>query len=792
MLIQHEMILQEMSSLLEMIIIKGKKNGLMRDKHADFAIQFEEEIIHHDITGQPDRWSLYCGSETGNLYKVEEESNGHKDSDRELYGNHEIFTDLLSDDGTAKSKSSIPIHYVTKSSAIYTFSERILSISCYGSILAVCLSKPTAYVTQVYSVNESKHLSVLTSFYVPKSKDIDSKRTPSLVYFCTCPLIEETCDVIPSSTLNLNAPLYTGIFGRSSVLLKSDIILFCPPEGDVFYAPLKSLDCNNRRFDWTEFKLLHHTSQPVTSVCSIKLKEKRDKKKNVFDVDTDDYDFSLKDSVVIASADGKCSVILEEESDLHFVDVVLPGPVVDLSICGTSIFVSTGRDMYRLELEVTYQNGSPVINIVKRDSLHLTNVSHLLCLPDHSEVEDRKCQLLCNFRSGKVKIINPIDRLNISEFADGKNSGTKIKELLQCIDSCQRESNKLNMLRSEQTIFLRQLHLAAYLLSTDNQKSSLFQCKTPTTTPLSGLLSDVCICCHITNTSKLSLSIDWSVLVHISQHNCTNKSVSKSVKLAKDFGDGETISISTNLPSLEIKIPYQVEITLLLHLPSIIEGKGLHGTCGKQTLPVIIHTESIDILYFLHHAEKFHRMIHWPDIKPDDVIQQLAMKQPIARTLMENTVVQSRVQEESCSFDLYFVTNNKLKEQEILTQLFQNSFLSEDVIPNPVSLLSLAGHRASIGMSRSADKGQGQEVWKLTVQLDMTSLAAALRLGIVRRLQNLHFNRVHLNPTKDSRPVPDPRNSLKDLHKKMNEVNCDATVDSSQKLQTVYKQLRQT
>ena len=104
---------------------------------------------------------------------------------------------------------------------------------------------------------------------------------------------------------------------------------------------------------------------------------------------------------------------------------------------------------------------------------------------------EEKCNMICRFRDGSARVINPDERSRTNAGVAVVNTGEKIKDLLHSIENCRIEEEKVNQKKEEQKHFFKQLHLAAFLLSTKYKDSSLFQFKLTTTCPPSGMLSDV-------------------------------------------------------------------------------------------------------------------------------------------------------------------------------------------------------------------------------------------------------------------------------------------------------------
>ena len=210
----------------------------------------------------------------------------------------------------------------------------------------------------------------------------------ALIYFCSCPLVDNGGEKGTGSTvLHLSSELFTGLFGSESALVKSVVILFCSPNGNVYYAPFKSICRKNKEIDWIEFNLFCSTSQSVTGIQNCKLKMKVVNKMNENEMHLEDDEVRFIDGLLVCGRDGGSTVTLMEEASSVLVPLIVPGPVIDWFVYGGAMYLSTGKYMYHLQLEVARsESGGLDVSITRRRGLHVANVVKVGCLPDPSTV----------------------------------------------------------------------------------------------------------------------------------------------------------------------------------------------------------------------------------------------------------------------------------------------------------------------------------------------------------------------------------------------------------------------
>ena len=138
-------------------------------------------------------------------------------------------------------------------------------------------------------------------------------------------------------------------------------------------------------------------------------------------------------------------------------------------------------------------------------------------------------------------------------------------------------------------------------------------------------------------------------MVTISQHGCSDKSQSNLTHITNSLKDGEIINIMTSLPSDDIIIPYQVDVTFLFHMPSYLRSSDL---LEKAVLSIPVLNGVVDLMYFMHLESQFVKTAQRCSPSSRNIIHQLAIERPISNNLMEGEVNLAKLVQEACTMEV--------------------------------------------------------------------------------------------------------------------------------------------
>lgn len=173
----------------------------------------------------------------------------------------------------------------------------------------------------------------------------------------------------------------------------------------------------------------------------------------------------------------------------------------------------------------------------------------------------------------------------------------EMKDLLQSIETCNINSERLNKLQCKQSDFMKQMSIASSLMSDYKYgRKSIFRSFVKVIKPESGLVQNLKLSCHITNESSLNLSCDWSAMVTVGQWEEPSCDWSTHcIQLCNGLQPGNCVNLCVPVTRQHVYLPFLIQVYLILHLQDKFDKEGSE----LNMISVKIDEQTIDVLNFL-------------------------------------------------------------------------------------------------------------------------------------------------------------------------------------------------
>ncbi|XP_069142660.1 uncharacterized protein [Argopecten irradians] len=568
-----------------------------------------------------------------------------------------------------------------------------------------------------------------------------------------------------SSVLEISKDIFQALCGFQLSLLNSPLLLICPPEGSVYYAPIKSPDT-----EAGTVRLFCHTHYPVVGVGKLDLKVADIKDPLYLEVGHQDKQTGL----VVTSQDGRALLATLSEGNagkFEFVEIALPGPVLDVDSHGNKIYHSSGMDVYESVLETKPQPAGLSCHIA---GLMYAGAQELACLHDNNCTQGGECDLLLGTHGLPLKLIKPEGRHKRGRKAAG--TGQTIRNLLHSINICSEEMEELKKQQSCQTDRLAQINMAAFLSTQDPQSPDFPLRFSYSISPRDGQSrqnSNWVFNCHMTNTSDIHFSSDWMVMIVLSDNK--QEFVSSSFPLPHGLGAATGMEFQTVLLDSSLLLPLIVKISLVLH--------STNSTVIQPVINVPVSSTTLDILYGLVTPQDVISLTSaTPEVSITQLVKDIAVTQPIARCnelplAPTPTTLTVQIPDDVLKSDQ--VAIYRKDPCPLLSFLLRSSSVVQK--DNSVSVVTVGGHEVRLAA----------EDHTLTIHSDRAHVAIATRQAIQNRLQVCRGDVQYIGDRREPQLV----NSLQHLQDKLSDLhsrNSCAKDLSRNKVLDIYKTLRST
>ncbi|XP_060065032.1 uncharacterized protein LOC132545365 [Ylistrum balloti] len=753
--------------------------------------------VSHDTANKG--WLLYILT-CCQLYVVDETQVVTSRSEKGLVdnktkgGNQEIFSELLGK-GSIFGMSefevvSQPVYQVTRGHSLLEVGQEVASLAVGCGVIVIASCSQDRYVIQLYLMADlhsetprnklpvqtyviHRHLTAPGNdqelcqklpIYTEHGQELHSSPSDqSISLHLVMPNDGISDQQRFSSVLEISKDIFQAFCGFELSLLNSPLLLLCPPEGSVYYAPIKSLDTIDKTV-----RIFCHTHHPVIKVGKIEVK--------VTDR-TDGVEGGLQDTrmgLVVISKDGRALLAtLENSQKLEFIEFALPGSILDIDMHDNKIYQSTDMDVFESKLEISPE---PLGLSCRTVELMYAGVKELACLHNNNHIEGGECNLMLMTPGLQPKVINPAVRQKRGKPSVG--AGHIIRDLLGSISKCNQETEALQQQKCHQTKKLSQLNMAAFLSTQDPHSPDFplqFSVSHVGTRPQQN--NDWVLSCHMTNISNMYLSGDWTVMIILSD----NKHEFMTLSFPVPNGLGPETSLEFHLvpPTSHCSLlrPVEVKTSLLIQ-------------ANEENLSVMnipISTFTLDILYGMVTSEDVTAVTSLSkEVSVTQLVREIAEAQPISKCLeslpaptpaMVSVHVPNHVLE-SDQLSVYHTETCPL-----LSYLLKSS--SVNPRNNSVSMVTAGGHKVQLTTEGNL----------LTIHSDKAEVTIATRQAIINRLLDIskqgtkrfhHCDRLvhHLN-------------SLQHLQDKLSDLNsgsyCTSDISKYQnKVFGIYHYIRST
>ncbi|XP_052088050.1 uncharacterized protein LOC127725232 [Mytilus californianus] len=544
----------------------------------------------------------------------------------------------------------------------------------------------------------------------------------------------EILHVKSSDCIRISSYLFKSLLGTEIALMNSAIILFCPPFGSVFYAPIKSIDDQMAETCFHKMTLFCHTSKQVLGIDKICFPTRWEEENR--DEENTEKETENQDGLFLVTNDGKCILISSwRNNGAQFAPITIPGPVECFSIYTNTLYHSNSRDLIESEIcaECDNKTGAVTACIVNQQSLGIFNVQQVITVQDQSLVEGTPCLLFYQTKSGQHCVVSPGKIEKDAQHSGGDNPGQQIKDVLLNLEKCHTEKEKLTALEIAHLTFISQLSIANFLICRERNdqlfKHKFFLRYLPHSFEFE-------LNYELTNCSKVYISSDWKLLMSVKH---IKSSLTKSIlfNLHKGLKLNECIAISMVLPDQNVYLPYEVQIQLQLEIPKDI----IFNTDCPEILPVFLTSKILDIIYFIGDEKHQKKFMNETVLDHKNVVRDLASCRPISKSLFNAEESKELVQDpvtllvHKSQDILNFRDIRRFGKDEpaILKYLLQDSSQIFDISVKAITLSVCGGSKVHIDVSI-----ENQIV--ISLQSTDLPLCTAIRLAILDRLQGLDKN----------------------------------------------------
>ncbi|XP_033741530.1 uncharacterized protein LOC117328201 [Pecten maximus] len=733
------------------------------------------------------RYQLYVVAENQVKNSKSRKSSQQDETKR---GNQEIFSELLGKDsmfGVQETMAvSHPVYQATKEHSLLEIEEEVTSLAVGCDVIAIGLCCEDHYLIRLYLLGElhsgtGRNKLPLQTYVlhrdlsVPYNDQICHKTHPEYGQqfldmsrgMCLSLHLVRSSDGNShnqsfSSVLEISKDIFHAVCGFQPSLLNSPLLLICPPEGSLYYVPIKSLDT-------AVVRLFCHTHYAVVKVGKINLNVTGIRDPLSLEVRGQDRQMGL----VVTSQDGRALLVTPGSTQkLEFVEFALPGPVLDVDMYGSKIYHSSGADVFESLIETSPEPAGLSCHTV---GLMHAGVQELACLHNSNHTQGGDSDLLLGIPELPLKLIKPAVRRE----RPAVGAGQTIRNLLHSISMCSKETEALYKQQRRQTERLAQLNMAAFL-STQDPRSPDFPLQFSYSISHIGKQSQQnnnwVMTCHMTNRSDLYLSADWTLMIVLSD----NKQEFMSASLPLPSGLGATTGLEFQMvpPASHCCLlrPVEVKTSLVLY--------STHSAGILPVMNVLVNTVTLDILFGLVSPEDVTTVTSLTrETSITQLVREMAGTKPISQCkelLLTPTPATVSVH----------VLNHVLQSDKVAMYnkdpcpLLSYLLKSSSVTPrdSSVTMVTVGGHEIQLTA----------EGHKLTIHSDRADVAIATRQAIISRLQECTIQSTEHLP---DRTAPQQVNSLQQLQDKLTNLHswssCTTNLYRNQVLD-MYKSLRST
>ncbi|XP_063404715.1 uncharacterized protein LOC134688174 [Mytilus trossulus] len=680
-----------------------------------------------------DDWTLYCLTSDGQLFRVSRQQIVSQQQ-KSLSEEDDIFQDLLTTNDLELSVATERVYVLTSADLVHNFGQvYITSICLYGNNLLTVCHHEGYYELNLHSIHlHSGHYTLtLRRKFVLNCPNSNVPQSSKVFYMVA---ESENLHVESSDYLRISMNLFKSLLGSELALMNSAIILFCPPFGSVFYAPVKSKYEEMTETLFHKLTLFCQTSKQVLGIDKIWFPTRWEEENR--NEENTEKEIRNQDGLFLVTNDGKCVLISSwSNNGAQFVPITIPGPVECFSIYTNTLYHSNSRDLIESEIcaECDNKTGTVTARIVNQQSLGICNVQQVVTVQDQSLVEGTPCLLFYQTKSGQCCVVSPGKIEKDKQHPGGDNPGQQIKDVLVNLEKCHIEKEKLTALGKAHHTFISQLSVANFLICMEGN-NQLFKHKFTLRYLPHSLEFELNY--ELTNCGNVYFSSDWNLVMSVKH---IESSLTKSVlfNLHKGLKLNECIAISTVLSDQNVYLPYKVQIQLQLEIPKDI----INNTDCAVILPVFLTSKIVDIIYFIGDEKHQKKFMNEPVLDHKNGVRDLALSRPIAKCL-QNADNSGEIVHDPVTLLIHkpldILNQREISrvgkdEPAILRYLLEDSDQISDISDKALTLSVCGGSKVHVDVSI-------EDQIVISLQSTDLPLCTAIRLAILDRLQGLDKN----------------------------------------------------
>ncbi|KAL3883182.1 hypothetical protein ACJMK2_029473 [Sinanodonta woodiana] len=761
-----------------------------KDVETKVTVKSCEEIVDYSLVVEEDgeSWTLYFITCTGHLHYLfeNEAKKGNSLKTESTAANQEIFTDLLDeeeDEVIVLHQSTELVHICHTEDSIFNVSGLPVDLCVACDLVTITTFDVDTLTSRVFIKKEidmckKKHCDVTPfrclTFPVREGRNAELVASKACqVFFVTSNLTQAT-KTSSTDTIKISDKLFHAIFGADVCLLKSPVLLMCPPGCSVYHAPLKCATKNTHCMPSMGWEIFCETSSPVISVAQCNLGVSGADRLGAGDMDS----ICQSDTMIICVENGtlyvmhnEASVKGKDTSGTQFVILFLKNCVADFCTYQNLIYFSTEHNVFQETLIM--ENGvskdkSSNICLSQSRNLNIAGVRAVGIVSQHFEMGVHS--LLCQTLDGRITALS-VENLKTKSAAVVHSGSNRIKELLQCIKSLDSKHAHLETCFSEQNYWLQQLNMAATLLMLQEKHNNnrslltwmdegndLFPCQFTARLLEGNGSSLIYLDCEITNEMPYDLSHDWSITMTTTSTN-ENSGLgfgSRCLRLSQGFKAKEKLTISVSLPPSCILLGITVNVYLSLHLSKYFDTSLRTNSLERSCLVLPVCIQTVDVLHFLlpDNKNSQYRTINLcADKDRHSMLSVISKGRPAVNLLMEDVNEETyAVAHNNICIPVYFTISLQVLRTQLFSQIYGKGvdavlrYLlynckneSLEVTNGCCNLLTFRGQKVSLRVVLPDDSKGETTLAEVRIVADLAT-AAAVAQAIQRRIQNLGEN----------------------------------------------------
>ena len=320
----------------------------------------------------------------------------------------DVFSDLLDSDefvnGIELSIATKPVYTLKSCDLLHSFNCNIRGFCVAKEFVVIACRTGSEREVCVYRENDLGKAGSLETIRIftlnnPCNYQIENKHEFEQTILVKCLISAQiSIDSQSSDSIIISASLYKAIVGQDVCLLGSPTIVVGPPDGSVYFAPIKGLDLSDRnvsaastsmrddyRHGFSQFRILCETTSQVVFLDAMKIKSSSD------DEETDTG--GEVEVLVICCQNGLVSLMtdLGKQMLLQTQTFSIDSPVRCVCSFRNKLYHSTGRYVCETTVSCTRVRGDKFVVKPEIRRFQLSGVEDMLAyIPEASIQTDGK------------------------------------------------------------------------------------------------------------------------------------------------------------------------------------------------------------------------------------------------------------------------------------------------------------------------------------------------------------------------------------------------------------------